>query len=703
MKTLVNTCILVALWLSISCQVSAESETNDDSQLSEALTYQHVNPRRAIQLLEQAIATASQQDQFIGEPEAIKRLWLIYLLYKVGLEQQAEKYGVQLSSREATSKAKPWVNLAEAVVELNKQEINNAQRLLDKVALYLDEHNNERLTMWHSLSLGAIESRGSQYEKALIHLNQAEKLASEFKNALVLMNVLSQQINIEYYMRQYSKALEHNENFLKQSKRLQDEFYEVFAYSNAMNIHYMLALQAEQAAAEIIDESLQKTKLQTAERHRKLSEKYRDLVLTVGEEVGAFKPRMRALIQLQNQFIRDENLDQVKALVAKTIEIADEQGVLYEKGVSLNNLAIAYRTAGLYQEALEALAEADKIYQTIQHPQSMLWALEDYSIIYELAGDHENALNYYKQYHQKSLELIQETNSERVLELQEIFEAEKSRQEIQRLNQDNTLKASELKAQQLQTAVFVGLGLFLATVLIFFYSRNKLITEKNTKLDQLNAKLQEQAFRDPLTKLQNRRFLKEIQPRMESSVIRRVHKDSDSKQKLGIVILDIDHFKNINDQFGHDIGDTVIKNFADILTTNLREGDIAIRWGGEEFFVTLFDTDILGVETFCQRIMQTCNQETMKIDEHEIKVTASLGYALFPLISDNPDWFNWNEAMRLIDTYLYAAKKEGRNCSVTVDLEALDDSLRSKQVILSADFIDKISTTSSYKKLTIRY
>lgn len=692
MKTLLKICSLVVILH--SSNINAQ-----DSSLTDALSFQHQDPQKAITLLQLSVDSASQESPYIEEPEAVKRLWLIYLLYKVGREQQAETYGAQMSQREPSAKAAPWVDLVNAVIDLNKQNIKSARRLLDKVALYLNEHSDSRLMMWYSLSQGAIESRGSKYENALIQLNQAESLANEFKNALVQMNVLSQQINIEYYMRQYSKALEHNDKFLAQAKSMNDQFYEVFAYSNAMNIHYMLAIQAEQEATNVEDETEQALKAEVAKKHMKLSESFRDLVLTRGEEVGAFKPRMRALIQLQNQFIRAEDLTQVKAYVEQTVAIADEHGILYEKGVSFNNLAIAYRTAGLYNEALEALAEADKIYQIIQHPQSILWALEDYSIIYEMAGEHENSLNYYKQYHQKSLELIQETNSEKVLELQEIFEAEKNQREIERLNQENSLKANEIKTQQLQTGIVIGIGIFMAIISLLVYSRNKLITEKNTKLDQLNSKLQEQAFRDPLTKLQNRRFLKEIQPRIESSVIRRVHKDSESSQKIGIVILDIDHFKTINDQYGHDVGDSVIKNYADLLTSSLREGDIAIRWGGEEFFVTLFDTDITGVETFCNRIMKCCNESPMKVDNREIRVTASLGYALFPLISEKPDWFTWDEAMRLIDYYLYAAKNAGRNCSVTIDLELIKEELKDKETILSPEFVEQVIDSEAFKLL----
>jgi diguanylate cyclase (GGDEF)-like protein len=128
-------------------------------------------------------------------------------------------------------------------------------------------------------------------------------------------------------------------------------------------------------------------------------------------------------------------------------------------------------------------------------------------------------------------------------------------------------------------------------------------------------------------------------------------------QALGIVMCDIDHFKTINDQYGHRIGDEVISRVAAAVQSCTRNTDIAARYGGEEFVCILVNAEIQGAAVMCERIRQEVAQVRVKVDEDtEISVTISLGFAL----QDVDDISGW-DIVKHADQALYRAKNKGRN------------------------------------------
>ena len=216
--------------------------------------------------------------------------------------------------------------------------------------------------------------------------------------------------------------------------------------------------------------------------------------------------------------------------------------------------------------------------------------------------------------------------------------------------------------------IFAGafIAIMIIIGMIYFIQRNKVIAEANRKLDHLNSKLKEQALRDPLTKLHNRRFVTEIHEKIAATVVRRKSSAVDDKQRIGLVLLDIDHFKQINDNYGHDIGDQVLIEVASLLQQVLRKGDIAVRWGGEEFLVILFDTNQQGLNLFCERILSLMNTTPIKMGEGSNLVTLSMGHTLFPFVETDPHGLSWDESLKLIDRLLYIAKEQGRNQAVGI-------------------------------------
>lgn len=178
---------------------------------------------------------------------------------------------------------------------------------------------------------------------------------------------------------------------------------------------------------------------------------------------------------------------------------------------------------------------------------------------------------------------------------------------------------------------------------------NKRLETKISEIQQLQAQLREQAIRDPLTGLYNRRYLDET---LEREVARARRDD----QPIAILMLDIDHFKQVNDTFGHEAGDLLLKSLADILLRESRRSDIACRFGGEEFCVIM-----PGVPTPVARqraeTWRKCFAEfSLAYKNHTLRATLSIGIAIYP------DHDNTGEnILHIADGALYAAKQAGRN------------------------------------------
>lgn len=169
------------------------------------------------------------------------------------------------------------------------------------------------------------------------------------------------------------------------------------------------------------------------------------------------------------------------------------------------------------------------------------------------------------------------------------------------------------------------------------------------KRAQLYKRLEELAITDSTTLLFTRRYcLERLQEELARSIRRKLW--------LSFLMADIDHFKRYNDQFGHLVGDVVLRQVARIIKGELREIDLVGRYGGEEFLILLAQTDKQGAKLAAERIRQAVESQTIRAYDEKLGVTLSLGVATFP-----EDGGEAKELIDKADIALYRAKKQGRN------------------------------------------
>jgi diguanylate cyclase (GGDEF)-like protein len=163
------------------------------------------------------------------------------------------------------------------------------------------------------------------------------------------------------------------------------------------------------------------------------------------------------------------------------------------------------------------------------------------------------------------------------------------------------------------------------------------------------TRLEELATLDGLTGLFNKRALQELAVQKLRSALR-------FKKPLSLLVCDIDHFKRVNDTYGHDVGDVVIRGFGDVLKRVKRDTDAVGRFGGEEFVIVCEETDEAGARQLAERIRSELEATKFHCEAGPLSVTCSVGVAHFPLAGQT-----WEALFKSTDEALYAAKRAGRN------------------------------------------
>jgi diguanylate cyclase (GGDEF)-like protein/PAS domain S-box-containing protein len=180
---------------------------------------------------------------------------------------------------------------------------------------------------------------------------------------------------------------------------------------------------------------------------------------------------------------------------------------------------------------------------------------------------------------------------------------------------------------------------------------NQVLQEKLAEIEELQVQLREQSIRDPLTGLFNRRVLEET---LEKELARALR----GNYSVCVTMVDVDHFKQLNDAYGHKAGDQVLIALANFLLTTVRQGDMIYRYGGDEFLVVMPGIHLEGIRHRAESLCRGFDALHVKYGEIELHATISIGVAVYPQQAGN-----LHEIIQASDAAMYIAKRAGRNRS----------------------------------------
>jgi diguanylate cyclase (GGDEF)-like protein len=288
--------------------------------------------------------------------------------------------------------------------------------------------------------------------------------------------------------------------------------------------------------------------------------------------------------------------------------------------------------------------------------------LDEKGRMLERAGQYRQALAIVREQQALQQQSARAARDRAIAALQEEFDAHRRSQQIVLLQRENNVKDSELRNRrtvQFATTFAAVLTVLAGAVVYVMYRR---AARSNARLKELNAQLEFGSTHDALTGLHNRRSLTN---RMAGRIPEGRAERRDSARngaRDGVdcfVLMDIDHFKGINDRWGHGVGDAVLVEVARRLAAAVRDTDMVVRWGGEEFMVFAPAMDPGRVAGMAARLLEAVGSAPVDGGSCPIPVTLTAGIvALRPLPGEA---FDWQCAVRLADWALYEGKTQGRN------------------------------------------
>nr|WP_256435644.1 diguanylate cyclase [Aliikangiella sp. G2MR2-5] len=353
---------------------------------------------------------------------------------------------------------------------------------------------------------------------------------------------------------------------------------------------------------------------------------------------------------------RKQNYEKAVAYAVETLNYANQNNFQELAAYARSLIAVSLAYKNNLETAEEYFSSANHYF----HEHNKLDALSDnfdsWAEAMAQIGDYKRAYLAHVEYKKLSDKIFNSEREGKMLRLKTLYKLSEKDREIEALAERNRRNEIEIKNQQLQEKIWwlsSIIVLLLLSLFIFMYRKARAYSRK---LVYENKELDRQRYIDPLTQIYNRRFF-------DQRVTEKIKQNSNLD--YCIFILDIDHFKSINDTWGHSVGDMILVEFSNRINSIIRESDTLVRMGGEEF---LLITESMGVEqdkVIARKILKTIADKIFEINSELISVTTSIGCIQ---LQKSRHSIQITETLELADQALYKAKKEGRNRAIYIQL-----------------------------------
>jgi diguanylate cyclase (GGDEF)-like protein len=357
---------------------------------------------------------------------------------------------------------------------------------------------------------------------------------------------------------------------------------------------------------------------------------------------GSGKWVTRALVDLGDSFLKTRNFLESLKYSEQALSIASTGPHTGAHNIALFNAGLADIGLGRLQAGRARVEHAIDNTLASDNVTFAETLLREYADALEQAGYLVMAIDVHRRHDELGEKVVSRTRR-LAFELSARADNERRTRDVELLRRDVALKAAEMQEQRLRQQLALAAAFFIACIcaaLIWAFIRVR----------KANERLQFNSEHDALTGLRNRRFFNE-------NVL---SADGGHPVSGCVLLVDIDHFKRVNDTFGHPAGDAVLAAMSQRLSATLRAGDKLVRWGGEEFLAVLDSITPEQADLTIARLLGVVRQGPIVCDGQSIHCTISIGYACFPmpgLITKVP----LETAIRLVDKALYEAKRRGRD------------------------------------------
>ncbi len=367
--------------------------------------------------------------------------------------------------------------------------------------------------------------------------------------------------------------------------------------------------------------------------------------LVLAQQQGNLEKQCYALLSIGRACEKGTEYEEAVSWFSQAAALAARSGSRRNECEAQGALGAALLLAGQIAEARDAFMRAEKIAADLNLLQFLAQAQAGLSKVCEQAGEAAAALTHYKEFYTLEKALSSAAADKRSKTLMMQMEVEK----VQKEAQIHRLKNVELAALN---SALEGANRTLQAQAKELQEQAGLLEAQGEELRAQADELQRQAAEDGLTGLANRRHLK-------SWLAGRFHEARRTGRPLTVAMADVDHFKQINDRFGHQVGDEVLMSIGILLRHACRASDLAARYGGEEFVLVLPETDACAARAVCERLRQTVEKHPWQTIHPNLSVTISVGLSEGP--SESPAAESHERLLGQADAQLYHAKNAGRN------------------------------------------